>query len=771
MAIPETIKKLANDVRTKVYGREVRESLAKGIEAAGETAEDARIKSEGTEIRQTVLEKQFDDEIANMTLADPSSAEIVAARTNANTGESYDTIGRRLDAEHANVTTQLADTMNVSSVGAIGNGTDETTILLNAFNSARNANRVLVLNSNKNYKINTSDVLNLPSIEGNGATLTIAGNPIFNFGYNTKISNLNIVTEQIWENANIPGSPFIKFDGVENCVMENVHFYAPATEDGSSRSKIAIQVNSCKNMKFNNVTGYGYRAALQVLNYSEDIYVDGLHFKNTELVFSAKGSPTNVTGGNYIKGLHLNDISQINTATQQSNYQLHKGADTVLLEKCDGVFIDNIYSERSAERSIYMSCCKNVTGGTVRIKDTQGVKFTGNLRYDLNLQEIAQNCHFEQIHSITTDFVDAFAFSTYDAENVKVDNIYMEGNNNAHVAIMTSRFIKNVEFNSVTANNVKRGVFEYVHMGDIPPEPAFDIPAQLESDYLSLVDGLTFNQINGKRTNILGYEVIRFVNHGTPKPQGEYRYKNLKIHNVFVDNQQGYYDVFNEISGTGNPTICTGIIDIDEVVNMDIANCQIKGFKGKLVNNSPSQIPFYIGSNSAHVVLKHTETVRNAQYKKYVIPTLYLSANSEIKLISIDRITKLNGVDILRPKTSSVSNTGVVNLAENFIVSGEMNVTGSGDGLYTILGYDSNSFVIPALTGKVEIILSGGEIATYTIGSTQQSIKKSGDAIFGTAVELEKASFYKDGGFPRFIVRDKISSNPNFIIKYELATA
>ena len=44
-----------------------------------------------------------------MTLADPSSAELVAGRTNVNTGKSYDTIGRRLDAEHADVTAQLAD--------------------------------------------------------------------------------------------------------------------------------------------------------------------------------------------------------------------------------------------------------------------------------------------------------------------------------------------------------------------------------------------------------------------------------------------------------------------------------------------------------------------------------------------------------------------------------------------------------------------------------------------------------------------------------------
>lgn len=117
MAIPENIEKLANDVRTKIYGKDVREALASGIEAAGETAEDARIKSEDTETRQTSLEKQFDDQIANMTLDDPSSAELVAARTNVNTGESYGTIGRRLDAEYADVTAQLAET---SKLGALG---------------------------------------------------------------------------------------------------------------------------------------------------------------------------------------------------------------------------------------------------------------------------------------------------------------------------------------------------------------------------------------------------------------------------------------------------------------------------------------------------------------------------------------------------------------------------------------------------------------------------------------------------------------------------
>jgi hypothetical protein len=43
------------------------------------------------------LKKQFNDEIVNITLKDPSSAEIVAGRTNSETGDSYGTIGQRLD--------------------------------------------------------------------------------------------------------------------------------------------------------------------------------------------------------------------------------------------------------------------------------------------------------------------------------------------------------------------------------------------------------------------------------------------------------------------------------------------------------------------------------------------------------------------------------------------------------------------------------------------------------------------------------------------------
>lgn len=106
MAIPENIEQLANDVRTKVYGREVREALASGIEAAGSIANDADVRSQETETKQTSLEKKYDEQIANMSLENPNVAEVVDARVSGYDGQSYTTIGKRFDSVDA----QLAET-------------------------------------------------------------------------------------------------------------------------------------------------------------------------------------------------------------------------------------------------------------------------------------------------------------------------------------------------------------------------------------------------------------------------------------------------------------------------------------------------------------------------------------------------------------------------------------------------------------------------------------------------------------------------------------
>lgn len=57
--IPQKIKELATKVRNEVYGKDVREAIAKSIEESGETAENARI------ITQQLIDGSFDEGILN----------------------------------------------------------------------------------------------------------------------------------------------------------------------------------------------------------------------------------------------------------------------------------------------------------------------------------------------------------------------------------------------------------------------------------------------------------------------------------------------------------------------------------------------------------------------------------------------------------------------------------------------------------------------------------------------------------------------------------
>lgn len=139
MAIPENIEQLANDVRTKVYGREVREALASGIEAAGSIANDADVRSQETETKQTNLEKKYDEQIANMSLENPSVAEVVDARVSGYDGQSYTTIGKRFDSVDAQLAQMMRDLApyNVKDFGALGDGvTDDSDAIQAAVDTA-----------------------------------------------------------------------------------------------------------------------------------------------------------------------------------------------------------------------------------------------------------------------------------------------------------------------------------------------------------------------------------------------------------------------------------------------------------------------------------------------------------------------------------------------------------------------------------------------------------------------------------------------------------
>lgn len=107
---PDSVDREIHDIQNAEVGVKVRGALAAGVKKSFDISKSAKQIAEETSAKQNALEQQFDDQIANMTLEDPSSAELIAARTNAKTGENWSTIGRRLDDEHERLLSQLVQT-------------------------------------------------------------------------------------------------------------------------------------------------------------------------------------------------------------------------------------------------------------------------------------------------------------------------------------------------------------------------------------------------------------------------------------------------------------------------------------------------------------------------------------------------------------------------------------------------------------------------------------------------------------------------------------
>lgn len=103
------IQPFLSKIRTAVFGREVRGSLADGLDAVNQETETATQMTHETKIRQDILNKKYDDQIANMTNENPSISEVVDAR-----GE-YTLLRKRLD----NTDVELADKADQTEINAI----------------------------------------------------------------------------------------------------------------------------------------------------------------------------------------------------------------------------------------------------------------------------------------------------------------------------------------------------------------------------------------------------------------------------------------------------------------------------------------------------------------------------------------------------------------------------------------------------------------------------------------------------------------------------
>src|SRR5690625_664080 len=131
MAIPESIKKKANQVRNEVYGKDVREALASGIEEAGDIADQANTKSNDAVEQVDNIQAQ----VNQLVVEGDSSVEAAQARVDEK-GQSHATLKDRIDDGFIKVNAQLAEIpkfANVKAFGAIGDGvTDDTVAIENA---------------------------------------------------------------------------------------------------------------------------------------------------------------------------------------------------------------------------------------------------------------------------------------------------------------------------------------------------------------------------------------------------------------------------------------------------------------------------------------------------------------------------------------------------------------------------------------------------------------------------------------------------------------
>ena len=110
MAIDPNIKKKADDIRNKIYGKEVRESLASGLEAMSSDVVENEGRQSVVEGRQDSVESQWQVVSDEMTDKDVISApEIIAARN----GEAN--LKTRLDKDYQEITAQLAQTEEKSN--------------------------------------------------------------------------------------------------------------------------------------------------------------------------------------------------------------------------------------------------------------------------------------------------------------------------------------------------------------------------------------------------------------------------------------------------------------------------------------------------------------------------------------------------------------------------------------------------------------------------------------------------------------------------------
>lgn len=321
MAIPQKIKNLANKVRTAVYGKEVRESLAESMEETANVADE-------TKTRQDSLETQFQDVLDETTGKDIISApEILAARG------SHANLKQRLDSEYQEVTTQLAQiAINVDKY-RLPDDVDDTQAFIRAFTEIQQNNGgSIILSPNKTYNI---------VCPINDTLFTFSNIQYFNL-----ISNGAIIKDnQQYSMESEEVSTFIEFSRSKNINVDlsiisqrlnvsrtglNVLLF----KDGCERISLELYIDSARSgVRFHREVGDGTKKCQNIrgnvtAKYVRYPWVGGFSGDNANIVLSVE-----YCGRNYfVYGVNNNDVK-----IQSKNQQV-----TTLIKSYHGLGCENI---------------------------------------------------------------------------------------------------------------------------------------------------------------------------------------------------------------------------------------------------------------------------------------------------------------------------------------------------------------------------------------------------------------------------------------------
>ncbi|WEZ09587.1 hypothetical protein P5663_07025 [Priestia flexa] len=759
----EDYERNLEDIERDITGvEEIVEGSKTNAEQALTFATEAKGKAES-------VQAQFNQVI----IEGDSSVEAAQARVDTK-NVAQPTLKARLDNDYNEVTAQLAESaklaVNLENYNPDGTGiTNSLQSFTEAISHAKLLNNVASLPipikiAPGTYRIIKNSDLEIPSLICDGFATIIVEDPYaFIVSSNFTLSNVRIVSTNVYSKTTDTFRPIFKATSqVENITFSNVVFDSELPiSDGSVRASQCANFKAIKNFRLNNITVRGYRHGFTVDGLSENIKGNMLHFENVELPIYVRGSSPTVTDENYAKNIQFSNISHINTQAQRNNYFKLQGADTFLLEKCDTITITNVISENPIERSCYSSSCRNAVYHGWNLKNALGIKFVGGSNSAINLNIIADNCSIYNINAVFEDPTlsqQGYIAEFYWAKDWSVKSCRIEGNNIASSIVSTMHHFENGLVEDCYGENLKRGLFEYSYVGDIV-NPEGTISA---GNYVSGVNGLTVRKNTVKNSNTLDYNVVRLTD-VNPPPIGTYRYQNVLISDNRVYNHPDNY-------GHAEGVNCKGLVNINSVQNLRIERNQINGYTSSDSNGNPISLPFQVGSNSRNVYVKHTENLRNQDFK-YNWGTLYLSAPSVITFNTANTTFSYHDTAVVTLNHNKNDSYSTKNIASSYRISGKMFISDATDFNLTLIGSHLSGYTLPAIFGTLDIISDSGDVGGYIISKTNNiTVKTGSSSLFVLTTTDGKLALMKDSTLPRYTIRYKLGVLSSFILEYSLAT-